>query len=72
MPKPIKHREFIRRLRLIGWVGPQHKGAHPFMVKGTRRLTIPNPHRGDLDWSLVRRILEQADIKQTEWEKLGR
>jgi predicted RNA binding protein YcfA (HicA-like mRNA interferase family) len=72
MPKPIKHREFVRRLRALGWEGPEQKGAHPFMVKDQMRLTIPNPHRGDLDWSLVKRIIAQAGILPSEWEKLGR
>jgi hypothetical protein len=34
------------------------------------RLTIPNPHGGDLDWSLVKRILVQAGLDADEWEKL--
>jgi predicted RNA binding protein YcfA (HicA-like mRNA interferase family) len=35
-----------------------------------RRVPVPNPHRGDLDWSLVKRILKQADISVDDWEKL--
>ena len=50
MPKPVKHREMLRRLRALGWQGPYQKGAHPFMVRGEVRLTIRNPHRGDIDW----------------------
>jgi predicted RNA binding protein YcfA (HicA-like mRNA interferase family) len=57
MPKPIKHREMLRRLRALGWDGPYQKGKHPFMVKGEMRLTIPNPHHGDIDWSLMKSIL---------------
>ena len=29
------------------------------MIKQGTRLTIPNPHRGDIDWSLTSRILKQ-------------
>ena len=54
MPKPVKRRELIRRLRKLGWEGPHQRGSHPFMVKNEVRLTIPNPHKGDLDWSLVK------------------
>jgi len=72
MPKPIKHREFVRRLRALGWDGPDQRGAHPFMIKGQQRLTIPNPHRGDLDWSLVKRIIAQAGIKTADWKKLAK
>lgn len=68
MPKPVKHREMLRRLRALGWTGPFQKGAHPFMVKGELRLTIPNPHRGDIVWSLLKRILQQAGITPDDWD----
>ena len=70
MPKPIKRRELIRRMRLFGWEGEHQEGKHPFMVKSGVRVSIPNPHRGDLDWSLVKRILKDADIDSAEWERL--
>lgn len=34
-------------------------------------IPIPNPHRGDLDWSLTKRILKQAGIDPEEWDKLA-
>jgi len=68
MPKPIKHKEMLRRLRTLGWAGPFQRGTHPFMVKEQIRLTIPNPHRGDIDWSLMKRILQQGQISQDEWD----
>ncbi len=70
MPKPIKRAELIRRLRALGWEGPFQKGKHPFMVKAGVRLTIPNPHLGDIDWSLTKRILQQADISPEQWDNL--
>jgi predicted RNA binding protein YcfA (HicA-like mRNA interferase family) len=70
MPKPIRHREMLRRLRAAGWAGPYHRGPHPFMVRGDNRLTIPNPHHGDIDWSLTKRILRQADISVEAWDNL--
>jgi hypothetical protein len=42
MPKPIKHRAMVRRLRALGWEAPFFRGRHPFMVKGGVRLAIPN------------------------------
>jgi predicted RNA binding protein YcfA (HicA-like mRNA interferase family) len=71
MPKPIKHRELVRRFRKLGWHGPYQKGKHPFLVKDETRLTIPNPHEGDIDWSLTKRILKQAGITTQEWERLA-
>jgi predicted RNA binding protein YcfA (HicA-like mRNA interferase family) len=70
MPRPIKHRELVRRLRVLGWTGPIQRGRHPFMSKGGVRLVIPNPHRGDIDWSLTKRILAEAGISPEEWEQL--
>ena len=37
------------------------------MIKDEVRLTIPNPHKGDLDWSLVKRILRLGGITQQKW-----
>lgn len=34
-------------------------------------LPIPNPHGGDIDWSLTKRILKQANIDPTDWDKLA-
>jgi hypothetical protein len=41
------------------------------MIKAGIRLNIPNPHGGDIDWTLTKRILKQAGIDPAEWEKLG-
>ena len=41
------------------------------MTNGPQKITLPNPHRGDIDWSLTRRILAQAGIDQGVWKKLG-
>jgi predicted RNA binding protein YcfA (HicA-like mRNA interferase family) len=60
----------LRRLRALGWNGPHQKGRHPFMIKGAMRLTIPNPHQGDIDWSLMKRILQTAEISPDEWENV--
>ena len=70
MPKPIKYRELVRRFQQLGWDGPYQKGKHPFMVKNGRRITLPNPHEGDIDWSLMKRILKQAEIHSADWENL--
>lgn len=70
MPKPISRRELIRKLRVLGWEGPYPGGSHMMMVKAGHRITIPNPHRGDIDWSLAKRILAQAGIDPEGWEEL--
>ena len=39
---PCKRRDFIRRLRRLGFDGPFVGGQHHFMVFGTDRLSIPS------------------------------
>ena len=57
-------------MRQLGWVGPEAGKRHGAMRKGVHTVAIPNPHRGDLDWSLVKRILQQAEIDPDAWEAL--
>ncbi len=42
------------------------------MAKGPVQVPIPNPHHGDIDWSLTHRILKQAGISRKQWERAGR
>ncbi len=71
MPKPIKRRELIRRFRALGWQGPEPGHRHMAMRLGERTVPIPNPHGGgDLDWTLVKRVLAQAGIDPKLWEAL--
>lgn len=64
LPRSTKRRDLIRRLWDMGFEGPRHgSGRHPtFMVRGTLKVRLPNPHRGDIDVSLLRRILRDAGI----------
>lgn len=64
---PISRKNLIRKLREFGYEGPYSGGNHQFMVKGARRLFIPNPHQGDIGASLLTKILKQADIDPSEW-----
>ena len=67
---PISRREFIHRLRRLGFSGPESGGRHLIMIKGKQRLAVPNPHgSGDIDDSLLRRILKQAGISPKEFDK---
>ena len=72
MPKlsPVSWRELVKRLKLLGFEGPDWGGKHPYMVKGERVLTIPNPHRAEIGVDLLGRILRRANISRTEWLKV--
>jgi predicted RNA binding protein YcfA (HicA-like mRNA interferase family) len=69
MPKlgPVSLRVFTVRMRKFGWNGPYQEGKHPYMMKGSLTLTLPNPHEGEISPDLLVRILRQAGITRTEW-----
>ncbi len=69
-PGPIARRKLIQYLRQLGFEGPFSGGRHEFMVRGSLRLIIPNPHRGDISEPLLRQILRQAGVSRAEWESL--
>jgi len=64
---PVSRGEFIRRLKRLGFEGPYSGGRHEFMLRGDRRLILPNPHRGDIGVGLLSRLLRQAGITREEW-----
>ncbi len=67
---PIKRSLLIRHLKKSGFEGPYVGANHQYMQKGSMRVTIPNPHEGDIDKSLLAKVLRQAGISKEEWEKL--
>ena len=69
MPRlaPVSRRELIQRLRQLGFEGPYTGGQHEFMLRGDRRLILPNPHREEISVDLLVRLLRQADVGREEW-----
>jgi predicted RNA binding protein YcfA (HicA-like mRNA interferase family) len=72
MPRfgPINRRDLIRYLKQLGFEGPYSGGRHQFLKKGDLTLWVPNPHRGDISLGFLARILRQAGIDRSDWEKL--
>jgi predicted RNA binding protein YcfA (HicA-like mRNA interferase family) len=66
----IKPKDLISALKQAGFEGPHAGGKHEFMVRGSLRLTLPNPHQGEIGKDLLSRILKQAEVSRDEWEKL--
>lgn len=67
---PISRRELIKRFKDLGFEGPYSGGRHQFMIKGTLKVRIPNPHKSeDISDSLLQEILRQAGISKTEFDK---
>ena len=67
MPKPVSWRELVTRLRALGFTGPEWGGKHPFMIKGTLKLRIPNDHGEDVRAPLLKELLRQAGISNEAW-----
>ena len=71
---PCKRRDFIRRLRQLGFDGPFSGTKHQFMVYGQHRLAIPS----NTDYSMpqVQMIIREIEeiigreIAVTEWNSL--
>lgn len=65
---PVSWNELVRRLHALGFEGPYTgRGPHPVMLRGTIRIMIPNPHRGDISVDLIMKILRQGEISREEW-----
>ena len=67
---PVSRHELIRRLKVLGFEGPEPGGKHPQMFRGKLMVSITNPHGGDISVGLIKRILKIADISKEEWESV--
>jgi predicted RNA binding protein YcfA (HicA-like mRNA interferase family) len=65
----LPRKELIRKFRALGYTGPFSGGKHQFMIKGSQKIRIPNPHMGDISLGLVKEILRQAGISPEDWDK---
>jgi hypothetical protein len=57
---PIKRREFIRRLRRLGFQGPFAGTRHEFLVLGQQRQTIPS--NAEFSAPQLKMLLRQVEI----------
>ena len=65
---PIHRRDFIKRLRKLGWEGPFAGGKHDFMSKGEFNLPIPNPHgSGEISVGKLKEILNEIGVSRQDW-----
>lgn len=71
---PCKRRDFISRLRKLGFKGPYSGTRHSFMVFGEHRLTIPsNPEYSVPQLKMMLAEVEKIinrEISLHEWESL--
>lgn len=71
---PCRRKDFIRRLRKLGFDGPYSGTRHQFMVYGQHRLAIPsNP---EYSVPQLRMLIQEVEgiigreITTDEWSKL--
>jgi predicted RNA binding protein YcfA (HicA-like mRNA interferase family) len=67
---PVRRSELVRAFRALGFDGPYSGGKHQFMIRGSVTVRIPNPHHGDIGRELLSRILRQAGIERSDWERV--
>ena len=71
---PCKRRDFIQRLRKIGFAGPHSGTRHQFMIFGQHRLAIPS--NAEFSVPQLRMMLREVqqivgrDIESDEWNDL--
>ncbi|MBU1262043.1 type II toxin-antitoxin system HicA family toxin [bacterium] len=64
---PCSREDLAKKLKKAGFNGPYPGGKYSWMEKKEARLIIPNPHLGDIDIKLIRKIIKYAGIKPDEW-----
>jgi hypothetical protein len=71
---PTKRREFIRKLRVLGFEGPYRGTRHDFLVLGQHRQTIPS--NSEYSVPQLKMLLRQVEavlnrrITPGEWDAL--
>ena len=67
--RPLKPREVIEKLRVLGYEGPFGGGRHSRMVHTQSGKIIPIPMHGGKDVSvgLIRAIIREVGITSDEW-----
>ena len=72
--RPLKRRDFIRKLRALGFDGPFSGTRHQFMISGQHRQTIPtNSEYSAPQLLLLLRQIESIlarSISLDEWSSL--
>ena len=72
--RPLKRRDFIRKLRAPGFDGPYSGTRHQFMVSGQHRQTIPT--NAEYSVPQIRLLLRQVEsilarkVALEEWNSL--
>lgn len=72
--RPLKRRDFIRKLRALGFDGPVSGTRHQFLVLGQHRQTIPS--NSEFSVPQIRLLVRQVEsilgrkVSLEEWNSL--
>ncbi len=67
----VKPRELVATLKQAGFVEHHQKGSHLYLWHpDKRRMTSVPMHPGDVNRGLVRAIIKQADLTESEFLKM--
>ncbi|HEY5345774.1 MAG TPA: type II toxin-antitoxin system HicA family toxin [Verrucomicrobiae bacterium] len=72
--RPLKRREFVRKLRALGFDGPFSGTRHQFMILGQHRQTVPT--NSEFSVPQIRMLLRQVEsilgrkLTLDEWDIL--
>ncbi len=70
MLKPVSRREFVKKLRQLGFAGPFSGGKHQFMKKDSFKLCIPNPHGKEIGVILLKQIVKDLGVSDEKFLNL--
>jgi len=71
---PCKRKEFIRKLKELGFQSPESGGSHAYMRYGSYTFTLPNNR--EFSVSQIKMLIKEIElgmkreISLDEWEKL--
>ena len=72
--KPVKRRDFIKKLRKLGFQGPVYGKRHEVMIFHQKRLAIPSyaEYTVDKTKEIVREVetILGGEISMNEWNSL--
>ena len=68
MPKPLSRREFVRKLRQLGFNGPWSGKRHEYMERNKVIALLPNPHGKDFSVGFIKEMLKQIGLTNEEFD----
>lgn len=65
--RPVAWKEFVSRMKELGFEGPFFGGKHPKMKRQDLTVIIPNRHESEIGVGFLTRLLKQAGVSKDQW-----